>query len=193
MGHVVTHFSMSLDGFVTGPDVGPDAPMGVGGERLHEWLFAKPGDPRDAAVAAEMLDPSRKGAVIIGRRTFDLGIRFWGDNGTFHMPCFVVTHRPTDTLVKGPTSFTFVPSIAEAVTQAQAVAGTRDVSVMGASMVQQFARAGLLDTIEINLIPLLLGAGTRLFESLGDSHVELQRTRCVETPSATHLTFRIVR
>jgi dihydrofolate reductase len=186
--------SMSLDGFVTGPDVRVEHPMGVGGERLHRWLFADPGDPRDAEVAAEMFSPATTGAVIMGRRTFEVGVGLWGDDGTFRLPCFVVTHRPAERLVKGTTSFTFVTDGLEAALQrARAVAGQRDVNVMGATAIQQFLIEGLLDELQINLIPVLLGSGTRLFERFSGTPLELDRTRVVETPSVTHLTYRVVK
>lgn len=194
MGKVRVHMSMSLDGFVAGPDVRREYPMGVGGERLHQWLFASPCDPRDTEVAADMFSPAITGAVIIGRRTFEVGEGPWGDDGTFHLPCFVVTHRPAKTLVKGPTSFTFVTDgIRGALERAQAVAGPRAVNVMGAAMTQQFLEAGLLDELQINLVPVLLGTGVRLFEQFGAAPLELERTRVVESSAMTHLTYRVVK
>ena len=194
MGKVRAHMSMSLDGFVAGPDVRREHPMGVGGERLHQWLFARPGDPRDADVAAEMFDPANTGAVIMGRRTFEVGVGLWGDDGTFHLPCFVVTHRAADMLVKAPTSFTFVTGgIRVALEHAQTVAGARAVNVMGATTTQQFLSAGLLDEFQINLIPVLLGAGTRLFEQINAAPLELERTRLIDSSAATHLTYRVVK
>jgi dihydrofolate reductase len=194
MGKVRVHMSMSLDGFVTGPDVSHENPMGVDGDRLHQWMFATPVDPRDAEVAAEMYSPRTTGAVIIGRRTFDLGEKPWGENGTFHLPCFVVTHRPKDRLVKGPTTFTFVTDgIESALAQAQAAAGDRGVNVMGAQTARQLLRDGLLDEIHLNLVPVLLGGGTRLFEDLGPDSMELERSRVVESPAVTHLTYRVVK
>jgi dihydrofolate reductase len=184
---------MSLDGFVAGPNVGIEHPMGVGGERLHRWLFDPQRDVKDAEVAAEMFAMQTTGAVIMGRRTFDVGEAPWGADGAFHLPCFVVTHRQASTLVKGPTSFTFVTDgIQDALARAQAAAGDRAVNVMGAEMTRQFLRDGLLDEIQINLVPVLLGGGTRLFEDLGRHHMELERTRVVESPAMTHLTFRIM-
>ena len=194
MGKVRAHMSMSLDGFVAGPDVRREHPMGVGGERLHQWLFANPSDPRDAEVAADMFSPAGTGAVIMGRRTFEVGEDPWGDDGTFHLPCFVVTHRPAKTVVKGPTSFTFVTDgIQSALERAQAVAGARAVNVMGAATTQQFLSAGLLDEFQINLIPVLLGTGIRLFEQFGVAPLELERTRLIESSAVTHLTYRVVK
>lgn len=196
MGTVRAHMSMSLDGYVAGPGVSREHPMGVGGERLHQWLFGDGGggDPRDAEVAAGMFAPATTGAVIMGRRTFEVGEAPWGEDGTFHLPCFVLTHRPAETRVKGPTTFTFVTDgIEAALARAQAVAGERAVNLMGAETTQQFLRAGLLDEIQINLVPVLLGAGTRLFEHLGTAPIELERTRMVGSSTMTHLTYRLVK
>ena len=192
MREVRVHMSISLDGFVAGPGVSREHPMGVGGERLHQWLFASGGDLVDAEVAAGMFSPRTTGAVIMGRRTFDVGEEPWGKDGAFHLPCFVVTHRPADRLVKGPTSFTFVTDgIQGALARARAAAGDRAVNVMGAETTRQFLREGLLDEINLNLVPVLLGSGTRLFESPGGAPRELQRTRVVESPTVTHLTYRV--
>lgn len=190
MGQVRVHMSMSLDGFVAGPDVSVQHPMGAGGERLHEWLSQEHGDPRDAEVAAQMFSSGTTGAVIMGRRTFDLGEGPWGEDGTFHMPCFVVTHRPREPVVKGATSFTFVTDgIESALERAQAAAGAMGVNLMGADTTQQFLRRGLVDEIHISLVPVLLGAGVRLFEHMGAAPVELERVHLIES-SVTHLTFR---
>jgi dihydrofolate reductase len=115
--------------------------------------------------------------------------------GAFGPPCFVVTHRPGETLVKGPTTFTFVTDGVEyALAQARDAAGDRDVCVMGgAGLGQQVLAAGLVDELRIHVAPVLFGAGTRLFEDHGDAHVALERTSVVATPAATHLTFRVLR
>ena len=194
MGTVRAHMSTSLDGFVTGPDVSAEQPMGVGGERLHEWLFAA-SDATDIETAAEMFSTRTTGAVVLGRRTFDVGEKPWGKDGTFHMPCFVLTHRAAPTLVKGKTSFTFVTEGPErALALAQTAAGDKAVNVMGADTIQQFLRHGLIDEIHLNIVPVLLQTGTRLFEHLGPDRIELERTRAVLPASGvTHLTFRIPR
>jgi len=194
MGKVHLHMSMSLDGFVAGPNVGVDRPMGEGGERLHEWLSTDSGsDPRDAEVAAEMFATATTGAVVMGKRTFNFGVGLWGDDGTFGMPCFVLTHTPAETLVKGATTFTFVTNgIDGALAQAKASAGDKHINLMGADTAQQFLSAGLLDEIQINLIPTLLGDGVRLFEHTATKHIELERTRVIESAGATHLKFRVL-
>ena len=194
MGTVRAHMSTSLDGFVTGPDVSVDQPMGVGGERLHEWMFAA-SDATDIETAAEMFSTRTTGAVVMGRRTFDVGEQLWGEDGTFHLPCFVLTHRAAPTLVKGKTSFTFVTEGSErALALAQAAAGDKAVNVMGADTIQQFLRRGLIDEIHLNLVPVLLQAGTRLFEHLGPDRLELEQTQAILPSSGvTHLIYRIPR
>lgn len=191
MGRVCVFMSLSLDGFVAGPDVGVDHPMGVGGERLHAWLDGT--DPQDAAIAARMFSSATTGAVLMGRRTFTVGEGPWGDDGTFGLPCFVVTHRPADTIRKGATTFTFVTGgLDKAVAQARAAAGTGNVNVMGADLVQQMLRAGLIDELHLTIVPILLGDGVRLFEHLSPEHVELERTSVIASSVVTHLQFRVI-
>jgi dihydrofolate reductase len=194
--------SMSLDGFIAGPDIDVDRPMGDGGERLHQWLFQ--GDS-DRAVAADGNSPdgvdaqvarefsTATGAVVIGKRMFDVGVGLWGDT-PFPVPSFVLTHEAREPLVMKSAVFTFVTDgIHSAVRQAQAVAGDKDVLVMGgAGIAQECLRAGILDEIQIQLVPVLLGAGTRLFDHLSPNHIELERTRLIESPHVTHLRFRVV-
>jgi dihydrofolate reductase len=194
MGKVVVHKSMSLDGFVTGPDVRVDQAMGAGGERLHEWMFVEDVDPADAQVAAENYSTERVGAVLMGRTHFTVGIGHWGEDGAFRMPCFVVTHRPAEPVVTGPTTFTFVTDgLGAALGRAQDAAGDKDVNVMGASISRQLLAAGLVDEVRINLVPVLLGDGARLFDGLGPDGPRFERTRVVDSPRATHVTYRVVR
>jgi dihydrofolate reductase len=192
MGKVVLRASMSLDGFMTGPDVGTERPMGRGGERLHEWLFDGSDEGRmDAEIARET--SAAVGAVVIRGRTFDLGLERWGDV-LFPVPCFVLTHESRADLPMTSGTFTFVDgTLPTALEHAQAAAGERDVLLMGASVGQQFLDAGLVDEIAIQLVPVLLGAGTRLFDNLGPDHIELERTASIESPHVTHLQFRVVR
>jgi dihydrofolate reductase len=130
----------------------------------------------------------------MGRRTFDVGEGPWGDDGTFGMPCFVLTHTPAETLVKGATTFTFVTDgIDSALVQAKAAAGDKHINLMGANTAQQFLSAGQLDEIQINLIPTLLGDGVRLFDHLATDQIELERTRVIESSGVTHLTFRVLK
>lgn len=204
MGKVVVDITTSLDGFVAGPNDGPELPLGEGGERLHEWVYdlASWREPhgleggktnRDSEILDEAL--SAAGAVIVGRRMFD-NAHGWGDNPPFHVPVFVLTHEARETEAKdGETTFTFVSDgIESALEQARAAAGDKNVSVGGgASTIQQYLRAGLLDEIQIHVAPLLLGGGIRLLDQLGTKPVELEQTRVVESPLVTHLRFRVVK
>ena len=189
MSKVVVDMSMSLDGFVAGPHVSVDHPMGKGGMRLHRWLFNEPANEADLAIGQEM--PKSTGAVVLGRRTFDVGIGEWEDT-PFPVSCFVLTHREQDDLIQKSGIFSFVTDgIESALQRARAAAGDRNVRLMGADITQQFLRAGLVDEIQINLVPVLLGEGTRLFDNLGLNRIELEVTRVIETPEATHLKFQI--
>jgi dihydrofolate reductase len=192
MGKVVVSASMSLDGFSAGPNVGTGHPMGEGGERLHEWLFDESDDGKpDAELAREMSDGT--GAVVVGRRTFDVGVDPWGDV-PYPVPCFVLTHEPRDDVTMKSGTFTFVSDgIASALRLAQDAAAERDVLLMGGSVGPQFLDAGLVDEIRIQLVPVLLGGGTGLFDHLGPDHIELERMASVDSPHVTHLWFRVVK
>ncbi|MEO3927692.1 dihydrofolate reductase family protein [Micromonosporaceae bacterium B7E4] len=193
MSKVVSGISMSLDGFVTGPNVTREQQLGEGGQVLHQWLHEP--EPREIDLLAGMRE--ELGSVLMGRRSYDLaeGDGGWGDGGPAGpAPCFVLTHNaPAPETVRAPSVFTFVTDgIHSAVEQAKATAGGKVVAVHGASAAQQCLAAGLLDEIGIHLAPVLLGSGTRLFEHLG-GQVQLERTGAVATPNATHLRFRVIR
>jgi dihydrofolate reductase len=202
MGKVVLNMSISLDGIGAGPNPNKLDPMGAGDERLHEWMpFYDPdqdptaGDPAASDVDARMVREmfAATGAVVLGKRTFDLGLEPWG--GTpFPVPCFVLTHEARDDLVTATGTFAFVTDgIERAVRRAQAAAGAKDVLVMGGPTVaQQTLRAGLVDELSIHLVPVLLGAGSRLFEHLAPEAIELERIELIASPQATHLRFRVV-
>ena len=191
MGKVTLNMSMSLDGFIAGPNVDVELPMGKGGLRLHDWLFNSSTSEVDAAVEREIF--AATGAVILGRRTFDVGVQEWRDT-PFPVPCFVLTHRPRAVLVKKSGTFTFVSDgIESALQQAQAVAAEKNISLMGADVAQQFLKAGLLDEIQINLVPVLLGDGVRLFDHLDIEPMELEKTRVLDSPAVTHLSLRVVK
>ena len=191
MGRVCVDMSMSLDGFVAGPNTDAQNPLGVGGTRLHRWLFADPQDPRDTAISAEVRDGV--GAVVLGRTTFDVGVDIWGDV-PYPVPCFVLTHRGRDELVMRSGTFTFVTDgVAAAVALAVAAAGVRNVEVMGGGTARQVIAAGLLDELQINLVPVLLGGGVRMFPELDGDQVELERSRVVESSTVTHLRYRVSR
>ncbi|WFE54591.1 dihydrofolate reductase family protein [Micromonospora sp. WMMD1155] len=201
MGRVVVSMSVSLDGFAAGPDVSEEQPMGVGGERLHEWLFRA---DDDRAVAADGVTPTgvdaaqareihaTTGAVVLGKRTFDVGVDLWEDT-PFPVPCFVVTHEVREPLTMKSDVFTFVDDgLHSALRQARQAAGDRNVLIMGGpTTVRQFVKAGLVDEIRVQLVPVFLGIGTRPFDHLGTDHIELQRTAVIESPHVTHLRFHV--
>ncbi|WFE98877.1 dihydrofolate reductase family protein [Micromonospora sp. WMMD964] len=201
MGRVVVSMSVSLDGFAAGPDVSEEQPMGVGGERLHEWLFRA---DDDRAVAADGVTPTgvdaaqareihaTTGAVVLGKRTFDVGVDLWEDT-PFPVPCFVVTHESREPLTMKSDVFTFVADgLHSALRQARQAAGDRNVLIMGGpTTARQFVKAGLVDEIRIQLVPVFLGTGTRPFDHLGTDHIELRRTAVIESPHVTHLRFSV--
>jgi dihydrofolate reductase len=191
MGKVILDMSMSLDGFIAGSNVGKEYPMGVDGESLHTWLFSTPRDKVDADVECEMF--ANTGAVILGNRTFEVGVDLWEDV-PFPAPSFVLTHKGREKLIKKSGTFTFVTDGIESALQlARAVAGDKDVRLMGADVAQQFLSAGLIDEIQINHVPILLGAGVRLFEHPGIKNSQLEKDRVLDSPHATHIRYRLVK
>ena len=204
MGKVQLDITMSLDGFVAGPNDGPELGLGEGGERLHEWVvrLASWREPHgleggETNSSSEVVEEGLQsaGAIVLGKRMFD-NAKGWGENPPFHKPVFVLTHTEREPLAKeGGTTFTFVTDgVESAVRQAKAAAGDKDVSVAGgASVAQQCLRAGLLDELQIHVAPLLLGGGVRLFDDPGAEQIELEPTRVIESPGVTHLRYRVVR
>lgn len=186
MAKIVLYMSMSLDGFISDPDDGV--------EHLHAWLSDGGVDPESyrpssgpsATVFDEMM---ATGAVITGRRTFDLAGE-WGGDHHDGVPVFVLAHAAPDSGPSGHVRYV-TDGIESCVNQAKAAAGDRDVMVHGAYTAQELLRAGLLDEMEIHLIPVLLGDGRRLFDGLGPKHVELERVRMLEAPGVTHLRYRV--
>jgi dihydrofolate reductase len=204
MGKVRTGHSTSLDGFIAGPNDGPERPLGEGGERLLAWYsggdteYRLPGTEMVFEVSpqsAELLRETRRttGALVTGRRTFDI-TNGWGGRHPLDVPVFVLTHTVPQEWVSEGSPFTFVTDgLESAVEQAKAVAGDKDVGVIGASLVQQCIRVGLLDEVHLDLVPVLLGGGVRLFDHLGAGPIELESTRVIEGAGVTHLTFRVVK
>jgi dihydrofolate reductase len=191
MSKVIFDMSMSLDGFVRASNATPEQPLGDGGEKLLEWGFG--GDERDREVLASGVEGP--GAIIAGRRTYDDSVRFWGADGP-HPPTrvFVVTHEAPDAVPEGGV-YTFVTDgIESALEKAMDAAEDKDVAVMGgADIGRQFIEAGLVDEIGVHLVPVLFGSGTRMFENLGDEHLQLANGGSIQTSAATHLRFRITR
>ena len=189
MSKSVLYMSMSLDGFITGPDDGPDQGLGAGGERLHEWLGPWLGSPRGfdpPGPSGKVFDEvMATGAVVTGRRTFDIAGHWDGDH--HGVPIFVPT-RGTPPAPQSDWVHYVTDGVESAMRQAKAAAGEKDVMVHGASLAQSLLRAGVLDELEIHLIPVLLGDGRRLF---GAEQAELELVRVVEAPGVTHLRYRV--
>ena len=204
MGKVAVGLTMSLDGFIAGPNDGPEKPLGEGGERLFEWYsggnteYEMPGtgmvfriSPQSVELLREVNE--RMGAFVTGRRTFDIA-NGWGGNPPLGVPTFVVTHSVPEEWIYEGSPYTFVTDgVERAVELAKEVAGGRGVAGGAASIAQQCIRAGLLDEVHANLAPVLLGGGIRLFEHLGTTPIDLESTRVIEAPGVTHLTFRVVK
>ena len=191
MALVICDMSISLDGYVTGPNDGRQNPLGDGGAVLHDWIGDAATD-EDRAMLQDMIDGC--GAVVMGRKSFDQteGEGGWGDGGPVgDIACFVVTHnKPTASY---PPVFTFVTDgVASALEQAKQVAGNKVVGLHGASVMQQALPLGLVDEIRVHVVPVLLGGGTPLFSTLA-SAISLERTGVQVTPAATHLGFRVMR
>jgi len=215
MTKVTCEISMSLDGYVAGPNPTLEQPLGEGGEGLHEWVIRLASwrenhglEGGEVNADSELLARSiaKTGAVIMGRRMFSGGSGpweddpnadgWWGDDPPFHGPVFVLTHHARETVTKqGGTTYTFVTEGVEAAfALARAAAGDKDVSVAGgANAIQQCLRAGLVDELMLHVVPVLLGGGVRLFEELGTDGIEIEGAGVIESPTVTHLSYRVVR
>jgi dihydrofolate reductase len=210
MSKLRLNMTMSLDGFVAGPDQSENDPLGIGGMQLHQWLLplkafrathGEQGGEVNAStpIAEEILGPV--GATIMGRNMFGGGPGpwsddpwkgYWGENPPYHHPVFVLTRHPREQLeMEGGTTFHFVSDgIESALEQARAAAGERDVSIGGgANVVQQYLAAGLLDEIVISVVPVLLGGGVRLFDNLGDAAPKLEQVQAIDAPGVTHIRY----
>lgn len=212
MAKVIVALTMSLDGFIAGPNDAVEQPLGAGGMALFDWYFngdtpirhyqaaERRGVPvppfKLSSISAQVFEGliESGGAVVTGRRTYDI-TNGWGGNGPLPgLPLFVVTHDVPQKVPQGESRYTFVTDgVPSAIAQAKSAAGDKYVSLMGASLPQQCLRAGLLDEIQIHLVPLLLGGGVRLFDHLGAKSIELQAIRVVEAPGVTHLRYRVVK
>lgn len=211
MSRLRFQISVSLDGFVAGPNPSEEDPLGEGGEQLHEWVLKLEAWRRSHGYEGGEVNASTEvfeetldnvGAVIIGRNMFGGGPGpwgedpwqgWWGDEPPFHMPVFVLTHHERAPLEKeGGTTFTFVTDgIESALEQAKAAAGGKDVSLGGgAEVAQQYLAAELIDELWLHVVPLFLGGGTRLFDNLAGADVKLEPGRVLSTPEVTHLQYR---
>jgi dihydrofolate reductase len=194
MSRVVLYMSMSVDGFVTGPDDSAEHGLGVGGERLHAWLADGGTDPAshrpaDDAGATVFDEAMATGAVITGRRTFEFA-GGWGGDHHDGVPIFVLTRAAPAEPRPGSAHYV-TDGIASCVAQAKAAAGGRDILLHGAATAQECLRAGLLDDIELQLVPVLMGRGRLLFADLPPEHVELDLVRALDGPDAQFLRYRV--
>ncbi len=204
MSKVVLELSMSLDGFVAGPNDTPENGLGDGGRALFAWYgmgdvdLPLPGTEMSFKVSrasADLLQSAwgKLGAIVVGRRTFDIS-GAWGGYPPGGANCFVMTHNPPPEWMEKGSPFTFVTDgVESAVRQAKAAAGDMDVSISSASIMQQCIKAGLLDEIIIDLAPVLLGKGVRLFDQLGATPIDLEQTKVVPATGVTHLIYRVVK
>jgi dihydrofolate reductase len=198
MTKVAAGITTSLDGYVAGPNDGPGRALGERGERLHHWVFGGPwtyeAEPQGEAIGAdkEFLDQgiNRVGAVIGGRNTYEAA-ETWGGRNPFPVPFFVVTHRPEDE--PPDAGFTFVDGLDEAIVQAREAAGDKDVFLMGgADLIRQGLGAGHVEELSISIAPVVLGGGKRLFEGF-DQVLTLEHVSLLQSPFATHITYRVLR
>ncbi len=200
MSATVLYMSMSLDGFIAGPNERPGNGLGDGGDRLHEWVFegesggpsGVPGRPSgvNGQVYDEIMDT---GAVVAGRRTFEPA-GGWGGDHHDGVPIFILSRQQPDSTIEQWPLVTYVNDVATVMTRAKQAAGDKNVLVHGAGTAQLALAAGILDELEISLIPVLLGQGHRLFDHLDPEHVELERTRVLEGEGGvTHMHYRIRR
>ena len=205
--------TMSLDGFVAGPNITLENPLGEGGELLHEWMLGLKAwrEPHGLEGGEEGFDDElvrqsvkRNGAVIMGRRMFSGGSgpweddpnadAWWGDEPPFHAPVFVLTHHEREPLAKeGGTTFFFVTDgIESALEQARAAAGDKDVLLAGGGeAAQQYLKAGLLDEIQLHVAPVILGGGVHLFERVGPDDARLELVEVVGSPNVTHIGYQV--
>jgi dihydrofolate reductase len=204
--------SMSLDGFIAGPNQSAEDPLGVGGEQLHEWIFPlaawreghgeEGGEINASTPVVERRSAETYGAVVMGRNMFGGGPGpwgddpwrgFWGEDPPFHAPVFVITHHAREPLeMEGGTTYYFVTDGSEAaLDRAKEAAEEKDVSLAGgAKVLQQYLVAGLVDELDISLVPIFLGAGERLFENLGPEPSQLEQVDAIEAPGVTHIRYR---
>ena len=215
MAQVFVDISISLDGFVAGPNQTLELPLGEGGEGLHEWILGLASWREAHGLSGGAAGPddeivqetvARTGATVMGRRMFSGGEGpweddpnrdgWWGDEPPFHGPVFVLTHHPRETVAnQGGTTFTFVTDGSDAaLEQARAAAEDSDVAVAGgANVVQQYLRAGLVDELQVHVVPLLLGDGVRLFGALESGPLGFEVTRVIASPAVTHLRYSVVK
>ena len=195
MSKTVLYMSMSVDGFIAGPNVAPGNGLGDGGQRLHEW-FLPDADPEHGTgshltgVNREVMDEAMAtGAVVVGRRTFELA-GGWGGDHHDGVPIFVLSRHQPDPQPPWP-GVTYVRDVTAAMSRAKAAAGHRNVLVHGARTARLALAEGVLDELRIHLVPVLLGQGERLFEDMPPDHIELEPLAAVDGPGVVHLRYRV--
>ena len=190
MALIYADMSMSLDGFIAGPNVSVENGMGDEGDRLHDWMFVgKSGDEVSAYLEEKN---ASTGAFVMGRTMLDVGIEPWGDDPVFHGPVFVVTHRAAEPIVKrGGTTYTFVTDGPDAaLSAARTAAGERDIAIMGgAATVREYLDAGVIDELRLHVVPILLGGGVPMFADR-DGLLAFEATGSVDALGVSHLTCR---
>jgi dihydrofolate reductase len=214
MSKLRCQISVSLDGFVAGPNQSLENPLGEGGMRLHEWVFPLAAWRQSHGQEGGEVNESNRivedsvenvGAAVMGRNMFgppgggpwgdEQWTGWWDEDPPYHYPVFILTHHPRDPLVmKGGTTFHFVTDgIESALEQARDAAGGKDVVLWGgAQVINQYLAAGLLNELELHVVPVVLGDGARLFDNLGDAEVKLEQLWAIEAPGVTHLTYRVI-
>lgn len=192
---IAANLSVSLDGYFAGPDASPQQMLGVGGDVLQAW-FAHDVADRDQLNAADVLRPEleRAGAMVMGRASYEVAESAWGPHPPFENPIFVLTHRSREDDVREGSTFTFVSDgFNAAVERARAGAGEKDVMLHGGTAIQQGLRAGVLDELQLHVVPILLTRGRRLLENIGDEPIHLEPIRTLEGIGVTHLKYRVKR
>ena len=191
MGKVIFDISMSLDGFITGANARPEAGLGEGGERLHDWIFNST-DPRNRELTEWY---AHTGVNIFGRTGYDHSIPYWGadgPSGAARIPTVIVSHSVPQNVPDGHV-YSFVNGIEVAFKTAQKLAGDKDVYITGANVAKQFLQRGLIDEISIHVVPVLFGSGTHLFGDLNSEHISLEPVEVIKTADVVHLRFRVVK
>jgi len=196
MSKVTSHMTMSVDGFVAGPDQSMDNPLGVGGQRMHRWHF-DPMHEADVPWRDNLLAP--KGAYVMGRNMFgpirgewdDDWRGWWGDEPPYHAPVFVLTHYAHEPIeMQGGTTFYFVDGFDAAMEQARAIAGDKEIDIAGgASTVRQALAAGVVDELVVDVAPFVLGSGESMFSGLTD--LTLEQVEVAHSPHVTHIRYRV--
>jgi len=190
MARLILDITQTLDGFIAGPGISNELPMGRGTQSIHDWIFGGSTEA-DKKIFDELL--ASTGAVILGHRTYSTAIDgAWGGASPFHGPAFVLCHKTASRAVTG---FTYViDGIGSALEKARAAAGDKDIWMMGgADAIRQYLAAGWVDEIQLHISPIVLSGGTRLFGAADTAPIRLEHTRTIETPAAIHIRYKVLK